>query len=99
MIKLTETMLSKSIIDANAEVREVAAKMGFDFNEAKPGDRFVAEAKWPDGAESEVRFYRVHNNRGDRRVSIKGIKQHAQAGDTVTLRKRKSMILLGVERA
>jgi hypothetical protein len=42
-------------------------------------------ASLADGTESEVRFYKTNNARGDRRISIKGLKQKASAGDVVVL--------------
>lgn len=96
MIKITKTMIDKSIIDANAQVRDEAKKFGFDYDTAKPGDRFVVQAKWPDGEESEVRFYRAHNKRGDKRISIKGLRQHAKPGDIVWLKKARKIAQLGV---
>ena len=90
MITLTKTMLDKSIIDCNAACREVALSCGVNFDKMAPGDRETVPAMFINGAgdnleKSEVRFYRTNNARGDRRISIKGIKNHASAGDVVLL--------------
>lgn len=84
MIKLTNTMLNKSIIDCNKACREVALQCGVDFDKMAPGDRAVVPAMI-NGTGTEVRFYRTNNARGDRRISIKGLKQFADVGDTVVL--------------
>ena len=43
-INLTDTMLKKSIIDANKSVCEFAKTFSFDYNEAECGDRKPFEA-------------------------------------------------------
>ncbi len=82
-IKLTKTMLDKAIIDANNSVREFVKSYGVDFNNMKSGDRATLEAKFVDGTETVINLYRTNNARGDRRVSIKGIKSQADVGNTV----------------
>jgi len=84
MIKLTKTMLEKSIIDCNKACRDVALHCGVGFATMAPGDRDIVPAMI-NGAGSEVRFYRTNTARGDRRISIKGLKQVAGIGDTVIL--------------
>ena len=49
------------------------------------GDRATVNAEFLDGTETVLSFYRTKNQRGDRRFSIKGIKQQAEAGDTVAV--------------
>ena len=94
MIKLTKTMLDKCIIDANAEVRAVALKMGIDYETMAPGFKHVVEAQWSDLDKGEIRFYKTA--RGDRRVSFKDIKKHCDVGDTITIQKRRVMPIIGV---
>ena len=103
MIKLTKTMLEKSIIDCNAACREVALSAGVDFAAMAPGDRMTVPAVWTDYTgqpleDSEVRFYRTNNARGDRRISIKGIRQKAEIGNIVHLYFENGVMLLGVEK-
>jgi molybdate-binding protein len=78
-------MLDKSIIDANKSVRDLALNFGIDFDKMKNGDKYEVLARFDDtNQESVVRFYKTIN-RGDRRVSIKGIKQYANIGDLIAL--------------
>ena len=97
-IKLTKTMLDKSIIDANKTVCEfLDHDFGMNYN-----DRFFTE-EWydtekertmrnsfsvigiyADGTEGDVRFYRSAK-RGDKRISIQKLKQYAEVGDEVIL--------------
>jgi hypothetical protein len=85
MITLTKTMLEKSIIDCNAACREIACRVEVNFNTMAPGDRATVPAVFADGSETEVRFYKTNNARGDRRISIKGLNKRASIGDVVTL--------------
>ena len=84
-IKLTKTMLDKAIIDANNSVREFVKVYGVDFNKMKSGDRATLEAKFIDGTETVINLYRTNNARGDRRISIKGIKSQAEVGSIITI--------------
>ena len=84
-IKLTKTMLDKAIIDANNSVREFVKTFGVDFTKMKSGDRATLEAKFVDGTETVINLYRTNNARGDRRVSIKGIKSQAEVGSIITI--------------
>jgi len=84
-IKLTKTMLDKAIIDANNSVREFVKTYGVDFTKMKSGDRATLEAKFVDGTETVINLYRTNNARGDRRISIKGIKSEAEVGSMITI--------------
>ena len=98
MIKLTKTMLDKSIIDCNAACRAIALQVGVDFETMAPGDRAIVPAKfWDLTTDSEIRFYRTNNARGDRRISIKGLKQKANIGNTVLLHVSAGEILIEVQ--
>jgi len=84
-IRLSKTMLDKSIIDANKSVRDLALNFGIDFDKMKNGDKYEVLARFDDtNQESVVRFYKTIN-RGDRRISIKSIKQYASIGDLIAL--------------
>jgi len=87
MLKLTKTMLEKSIIDCNAACREYAkTELGIDFEKLACGEKRAVPARYiATGETSEIRFYRTNNARGDRRISIKGIRKNADIGDTVVL--------------
>lgn len=98
-IKLTKTMLEKSIIDANLSVRRLSKELlGIDYDKMKCGEKHKVDAvillRIPFDAmsnskiESEVRFYRANNARGDRRISIKNVRKHFEIGDTLTLKVR-----------
>ncbi len=86
IIKLTETMLNKSIIDANKTVREFAkSKFEFDYAAAEAGHKEQISAKYVgDGSEATVSFYKA-KGRGDNRISISGLKKRAKAGQYVSL--------------
>lgn len=83
-IKLTRTMLEKHIIDANESIRNFAKLLGVDFTSLNAGDRIVKDAVFTDGTSASVCFYRT-KNRGDRRLSIRGLKSRADIGDTIAL--------------
>jgi hypothetical protein len=97
-IKITKTMLDKSIIDANKTVWEfLDHDFGMNYN-----DRFFTEewydtekertmrnafsvvGMYADGTEGDVKFYRSAK-RGDKRISIQKLKQYAEVGDEVIL--------------
>ena len=86
IIKLTETMLNKSIIDANKTVREFAkTKFEFDYKSAQAGQKEKISAKYvEDGKEATVSFYKA-KGRGDNRISISGLRKKAKAGQIVSL--------------
>ena len=103
-IRLSKTMLDKSIIDANKSVRDLALNFGIDFDKLKNGDKYEVLARFDDtNQESVVRFYKT-TNRGDRRVSIKSIKQYASIGDLIALSaclpkdENKDIIIINVTR-
>ena len=97
-IKLTKTMLDKSIIDANKTVQKFLDEdFGMSYDEAFFTDtyfntekdkfernRYVVEAEYIDGTEARVTFYRSEK-RGDKRISIQKLKKYADAGDIVSL--------------
>ena len=95
-IKLTKTMLDKAIIDANNSVREFVKSYGVDFNKMKSGDRATLEAKFIDGTETVINLYRTNNARGDRRISIKGLKAQAEIGNVVSLSKKRKGIQIEI---
>ena len=84
-INLTKTMLDKAIIDANTSVREFALSENVDFADMVSGDRHQLTAFFADGSETVINLYKTNNARGDRRISIKGIKKHFNAGDILTI--------------
>lgn len=81
---LTATMLNKAIIDANASIRAFAKLLGIDYEQMQPGEKHVVEGEFTDGTPTVLSFYRTVN-RGDRRFSVRGIKNQSAAGDTVAL--------------
>jgi hypothetical protein len=84
LINVTDTMLNKSIIDANRSICEFAKTFSFDYKEAGCGERKLLKASYPDGTPAKVTFYRA-KTRGDKRISITKLKKYAKAGDNVTL--------------
>ena len=97
-IKLTKTMLNKSIIDANKSVQQfLDHDFGMNYDdkfftntylnpETEKFERnaFFIVGEYADGTEADVRFYRSAT-RGDKRISIQKLKQYAEAGDEVIL--------------
>ena len=86
-IKLTKTMLDKSIIDANKSVRDFLMEdFGMDYNDQFFVDRnkFIVTGEYIDGTEAKITFYRT-GTRGDKRISIQKLKQYADAGNEVCL--------------
>tara|TARA_Y100000592_G_scaffold17343_1_gene25946 strand:- start:1096 stop:1431 length:336 start_codon:yes stop_codon:yes gene_type:complete len=87
IIRLTNTMLNKSIIDANKTVCDLAEEFDFKYSDADAGDRFELVGKYKDNTKCKVSFYKA-KGRGDKRISITGLKKFAEVGDTVTLKTR-----------
>jgi hypothetical protein len=97
-IKLTKTMLDKSIIDANKTVQSFLLEdFGMDYTDKFFTEQFYNAEKdrfernkftiigeYIDGTESVITFYRS-GKRGDKRISIQKLKQYADAGDEVRL--------------
>jgi len=97
-IKLTKTMLDKSIIDANKTVQTFLLEdFGMDytdkfftetiFNAEKDKwerNKFTVTGEYIDGTEAVITFYRS-GKRGDRRISIQKLRQYADAGNEVRL--------------
>ena len=97
-IKLTKTMLDKSIIDANKTVQKFIVddfEMSYDdpyfvqqwYNEKTQRyerGKLTVTGEYSDGERVDVRFYRS-GKRADKRISIQKLKQYAEAGDEVIL--------------
>lgn len=97
-IKLTKTMLDKSIIDANKTVQQFLTddfEMSYDdpyfthqwYNEKTnrfERGKLTVTGEYADGERVDVRFYRS-GSRADKRISIQKLKQYAEAGDIIVL--------------
>lgn len=97
-IKLTKTMMDKSIIDANKTVQSFLFEdFGMDYTDKFFTEQFYNSEKdifernkftiigeYIDGTEADITFYRSAK-RGDRRISIQKLKQYADAGNEVRL--------------
>ena len=84
IIKITQRMLNKSIIDANKSVTAfVKEHLPVDYDHLENGQKVVFQAIFDDGTRTELRMYR--RPRGDELLSIKELIKRAKAGDTVTL--------------
>ena len=98
-IKLTKTMLDKSIIDANKSVREFLEqeldyaydKLEADVSDGKYYHNYWCNALYEDDTPTTVTFYKA-KGRGDKRISIKNLRKFAQEGDTVKLRTEHVMV-------
>jgi len=87
-LKLTKTMLDKSIIDANASIQKLALLLGVDMAELSAGEKVELEGEYTDGTPCKIRLYRAAT-RGDKRVSISGLKQRAEVGADIALSYRR----------
>lgn len=97
-IKLTKTMLDKSIIDANKTVQSFLLEdFGMDYadkffteqfynadKDRFERNKFTIIGEYIDGTEADITFYRS-GKRGDKRISIQKLKQYADAGNEVRL--------------
>ena len=89
VLKITKTMLDKSIIDANQSIRQLARLFGVDYDDMQPMERvripYISSESTSEstGARSTVTFYKTA--RGDRRISIQKMKEIAGEGDTLSL--------------
>ena len=91
-IKLTKTMLDKSIIDANKSVQEfLIEELLHSFDELDAGEKMPVPSLYEDNTPTTVTFYKA-KGRGDRRISIKNLRKFAAEGDTVKLRSEVVMI-------
>ena len=98
-IKLTKTMLDKSIIDANKSVRDFLEqeldytydKLEADVSDGKYYHNYWCNALYEDDTPTIVTFYKSRT-RGDRRISIKNLRKFAEEGDTVKLRSEVVMV-------
>ena len=86
VIKLTNTMLNKHIIDANKSVIELAESIGINYSDLKAGEKITIEGCFDNAKPCKVSFYKT-KTRGDKRFSISGLKKEAAAGDTVAIQK------------
>lgn len=84
LVRLSNTMVDKSIIDANVLLRDALSAAGIiDFDEIENGERrfVLADFIQASGVEEvQMSFYRVNNSRGDRRFSISSMRQRANEG-------------------
>lgn len=85
-LKITKTMLDKSIIDANQSIRQLARLFGVDYDDMQPMERvripYISSVSTSESS-TVVTFYKTA--RGDRRISIQKIKEIAGEGDTLSL--------------
>ena len=85
-IKLTKTMLNKSIIDANKSVQQfLTEELEFTYDELEAGNKMQWNSLYEDDTPTVVTFYKA-KGRGDKRISIKNLRKFAEEGDTVKLR-------------
>lgn len=83
-IRLTETMINKYIIDAKQDTQKLAALFGVNYADIEKGQKVTVQAVWHDGMACSVTFYKA-KTRGDKRISISGLKRKARTGDLIGL--------------
>lgn len=89
LIRLTPTMLKKSIIDASAHIRNVLHTYKLvDYNLLVPGvDKVLSKAKILTNTikEEKVSFYRPNTKKGDPRFCIYNLKKYIAKDETIYL--------------
>ena len=91
-LRLTNTMLNKAIIDANTSIRRFAKLFGIDFDKMVNGEKHKLLAYYDDdNSICTISFYKTVN-RGDRRLSISGIKKKAQINDLIAFNYKKIIL-------
>ena len=83
-IRLTDTMINKYIMDAKQDTQKLAALFYADYSLMVKGQKRTLQGVWHDGTACSVTFYRA-KTRGDKRISISGVKRKAQPGDLIGL--------------
>jgi hypothetical protein len=93
-IKLTKTMLDKSIIDANKTVQQFldyVTELENTYDTLASGEFMMVSALYENDSPTFVKFYRA-KGRGDKRISIQNLRKFAEEGDTIKLRHEMVMI-------
>jgi len=87
LIRMTDTMIKKSIIDASAPFRNITLESGIvDYKSIIPGgEKLFCEALliYNDVQESKVSLYRPKTKKGDPRFWIYGLKNILQPNDMI----------------
>lgn len=87
LIRMTYTMINKNNLDANGILRDLLFNWGLiDYDQLDNGGRngVSYDALFVQNGKTELiklKFYRVANNRGDRRFSIETIKRRMENGE------------------
>ncbi len=87
LIRMTYTMIDKNNLDANGILRDLLFNWGLvNYEQLDNGGRFGIsyDALFVQNGKKELiklKFYRVANNRGDRRFSIETIKRRMENGE------------------
>lgn len=85
LVRLTHTMLKKSIIDASASIRQVLSNYGLvDYQKLIPGqDKVLSKAKILTSTieEEKVSFYRPKTKKGDPRFCIYNFRKYIREGE------------------
>ena len=83
-IRLTDTMINKYIMDAKQDTQKLAALFDIDYNLIERGQKITVKGVRHDGSACNITFYRA-KTRGDKRISISGLKRKAKTGDLIGL--------------
>ena len=87
-IKLTKTMLNKSIIDANKSVQQFldyVTELENTYDTFASGESMTVRAFYENDSPTFDNFYKA-KGRGDKRISIQNLRKFAEEGDTIKLR-------------
>tara|TARA_B100000686_G_C16333724_1_gene734431 strand:- start:308 stop:655 length:348 start_codon:yes stop_codon:yes gene_type:complete len=87
LLKVTQTMLDKSIIDCNKSILDIALEHNINFKN-KTGIKCILRSDPLDrdmnnDIETVMRFYTT--KRGNKRLSIRGLNKYAKAGDELCI--------------
>lgn len=87
LIRITETMLKKSIMDSSFEVREVLKLYGIaDYSNISQGDKVLRSCTILSSkgiSEENVSYYRPRTKKGDPRFWVYALKKYLEVGNLV----------------
>lgn len=87
LVRMTYTMIDKNNLDANGILRDLLSDWGLvDYEQLENGGSFgiTYDAYFIQNGKTDViklKFYKVANNRGDRRFSIEKLKRKMENGE------------------
>jgi len=97
LIRMTETMLKKSIIDASLQIRNILEERGIaSYSEIKQGEKIMNHAYilTSDGWKNEkCSYYKPETKKGDPRFWIYNLKKYVEIGDLVLFTAKENKLI------